>query len=46
MDILYSTKDLTEELLTKEGVTYVNVEPYKKQTITIEGPACIIIVYD
>lgn len=48
-----STKDLTETLLSREGITYLNVEPYEKVKITaghsekeFTGPAIIIINQD
>jgi len=48
-----TTKDITEELLGREGISYLNIEPYEKVTITtgqgeqhITGPAIIIINQD
>lgn len=48
-----STKDLTETLLSREGITHLNVEPYEKVKITTGhsekefiGPAIIIINQD
>lgn len=48
-----STKQLTDELIKREGIFNLRVEPYKKVTITaddiekeIEGPAIIVINRD
>lgn len=41
-----STKDLTEELMKREGVEIIIAEPYEKKAIEIEGPAIIITVID
>ncbi|MDT3494910.1 BC1881 family protein [Bacillus toyonensis] len=44
-----STKDLSEELEKREGVTTINVYPYEKIEvggIVVEGPAIILINKD
>ncbi|MGI8277346.1 BC1881 family protein [Bacillus mycoides] len=44
-----STKDLSEELKTREGVTTVQVSPHEKievAGITVEGPAVNLINKD
>ena len=41
-----TTYELVEEISSKEGVNYVFVEPYKKHTVTVEGPCIILIVED
>jgi hypothetical protein len=49
----FSTKYLTQELVKKEGITHIEVEPYEKIRITtgqeeyeFTGPAIIIINQD
>ncbi|EJQ90051.1 BC1881 family protein [Bacillus cereus] len=44
-----STKDLSEELEKREGVTTIHVEPYEKIEVggtVIDGPAIILINKD
>lgn len=48
-----TTKDLTEELIKREGISDLVVEPHKEVTITtgeeskvITGPAIIVINQD
>jgi len=48
-----STKEITSELLQREGISHIEVEPHEKVTITtgttsknIEGPAIIVINQD
>ena len=41
-----TTKQLVEELKTREGVETIIAEPYEKKTVEIEGPAIILIVED
>lgn len=48
-----TTKDITAELLKREGISYVEVEPYEKVIITtghcekeFTGPAIIIVNQD
>lgn len=48
-----STKEITKELIDREGVTHITVEPYEKLKITIgqrecelTGPAIVIINQD
>lgn len=48
-----STKELTAELKQREGITYMNVEPYEKvkivtgrEEIEITGPVTIIFNRD
>ena len=47
------TKELSQELVSREGVSYIDLEPYEKVTITtgqgeleFTGPAIIIINQD
>lgn len=42
----YSTKELVEELLKREGVDYKKVEPYADEVISANGPAILIKVID
>lgn len=39
-----STKELVDELLTREGVKYKWVEPYVDKTFSVNGPATVIII--
>lgn len=41
-----STKELVEELKTREGVETESVEPYKNKRITFNGPVIILMVDD
>lgn len=41
-----STKELVEELRTREGVSEIIAEPYTKRTADVEGPAVILIIED
>lgn len=48
-----TTKDLSDELLKREGVSSIDIEPYEKAKIitestekVIEGPAIIIVNQD
>lgn len=41
-----TTKQLVEELKTREGVETIIAEPYEKKAFEIEGPAIILIVED
>lgn len=41
-----STNDLVEELIQREGVDTIEVNPYEDKTISVNGPATILIVYD
>ncbi|MBJ8031403.1 BC1881 family protein [Bacillus cereus group sp. N21] len=44
-----STKDLSEELEKREGITTIDVEPYEKIEvggIVVDGPAIILINKD
>lgn len=40
------TCELVEELKKREGVTAEYAEPYQGKEITIDGPACILVVID
>lgn len=40
------TRELVEELKTREGVTVKNVEPYQDIEIPVNGPAVVLIVTD
>lgn len=39
-----STKELVDELLTREGVEHKWVEPYVDKTFSVNGPATVIII--
>ena len=41
-----STKSLVEELVKREGVKYKTAEPYADETISANGPAILITVFD
>ncbi|HWL22401.1 MAG TPA: BC1881 family protein [Ureibacillus sp.] len=48
-----TTKEITDELLRREGISHLNIEPYEKVTITtgqgereFTGPVMIIINQD
>lgn len=51
-----STKDLVEELVKREAVEEITVDPYDKFEIKVkdlpaevsikEGPACILVIWD
>lgn len=40
------TRDLVEELKTREGVEATYVEPYQTKESSVNGPACILAVID
>lgn len=40
------THDLVEELKTREGVQMEYAEPYQDKTITVNGPAIVLVVTD
>ena len=42
----FSTSCLVEELKKREGVETNVVEPYKNQTIEVNGPAIVLVVVD
>ena len=42
----YSTKELVEELKSREGVETEYAEPHQDKTITVNGPAIILVVTD
>jgi len=42
----YSTKELTEELVKREGVSAVFVEPNEFRNFDVNGPAIVIINVD
>ena len=42
----YSTKELVNELLTREGVSKQCAKPHTDKTITVNGPAIILVVTD
>lgn len=46
MELKDLTADLVEELRTREGVETITAEPYEKKTITVEGPAVVLVVTD
>lgn len=40
------TKQLIEELLGRDGVKKVILQPYEKGTIKAEGPSIVLVVID
>lgn len=40
------TCELVKELQKREGVEFIILEPYKKETIEIEGPMVLLKVID
>lgn len=40
------TKDLVEELQKREGVETTTVEPYQDKTVSVNGPAIVLVVTD
>lgn len=40
------TRDLVEELKKRDGVQIEYAEPHRDKTITVDGPACILVVVD
>jgi len=43
---LYPTKDLVEELKTRDSVEVTIIGPYEKKELAIEGVATVLIVTD
>ena len=41
-----STKDLVEELERREGVDTTIAEPYQEKTVSVNGPAIVLVVTD
>lgn len=41
-----STKDLVEELERREGVDTTIAEPYQDKTVSVNGPAIVLVVTD
>lgn len=41
-----ATKELVEELMTREGVEVIKAEPHEYKTCDVNGPAIILIVTD
>lgn len=41
-----STRELVKELETREGVQTIWLEPYQKETLTVEGSAIILTIID
>lgn len=41
-----STKDLVEELEKREGVETTIAEPYQDKTVSVNGPAIVLVVTD
>ena len=42
----YPTRDLVEELKTREGVEVTIAEPYKDVEVKVNGPAIVLVVID
>lgn len=40
------TRDLVEELKKRDRVQIEYAEPHRDKTITVDGPACILVVVD
>ena len=43
---LFATCDLVRELENRLGVESVRVAPYEDHTVTVNGAAVILVVYD
>jgi len=41
-----STSELVKELQNREGVMQVIVNPYEDKSITVNGPAVVLVVID
>lgn len=41
-----STRDLVEELKLREAVETHLAEPYKTETISVDGPAVVLVITD
>ena len=41
-----STKELVEELERREGVETTIAEPYQDKTVSVNGPAIVLVVTD
>jgi len=41
-----STKDLIDELKRREGVEVMIAEPYQDTTVTVNGPAIVLVITD
>ena len=46
MNDTVSTKELVEELKKREGVRIGYAEPYQDKTISVNGPAVILVIID
>ena len=42
----FETVDLVTELISREGVEEHTVEPFEEETITVIGPARILVITD
>ena len=42
----YSTKELVGELISREGVFKQYAEPHTDKTVTVNGPAIVLVVTD
>lgn len=42
----FSTKELVQELVFREGVTAITVEPYQDMALSINGPAIVLKIID
>lgn len=40
------TRELVEELKTREGISHYWVEPHENKTVTVNGPALVLVVID
>jgi hypothetical protein len=40
------TNELLEELSNREGVTATTVAPYQDKTVTVSGPAVVVVIID
>lgn len=40
------TYQLAEELVTREGVEEYVVDPYDEFTLSVSGPARVLVIYD
>lgn len=42
----FSTKELVEELSSREGVEAKMAEPYQDMEVSVNGPATVLVVID
>jgi len=42
----FKTRELVEELKTREGVTVQIAEPHRDMEVSVNGPAIVLVVID